>query len=233
VVANRPSPNTMGAVEYRLLMRSPSDSSGVRADGVSRRAGTWPVLALAVLVEACSSGPAPTTYDLSAPTARVHSDLGLQIVVPEPAAVLALSGQQIIVKDESGSISFLGGGQWAASLPSLVQARLVHTFENSSQIRAVARPSSGAVGDLSLASEIRSFEILTPANQAVVQVSVRLISGQAGRILAGRIFTARVPVDTVDGAHAVRGLNEALSSVLLEIVRWVASARPALPLPGA
>lgn len=188
--------------------------------------------ACGLALAACSSGPAPTTYDLSAPAARVRSTIGFQVAVGEPAAVQALSGQQIIVKDAGGTITFLGGAQWAASLPSLVQARLVHTFENASQIRAVARSSSGATGDLTLSSEIRAFEIETPANEAVVQISVRMVSS-GGRIVAGRVFSARVKIDAVDDARAARGLDEALSAVMLDIVRWVASARPAPNPPAA
>lgn len=216
----------MDAVEYLPPMRPIPVPLRLRSGRLRLSGRLWPALALTVAVGACSSGPPPAVYDLSAPSARVRSALPLQVLVAEPAAVQILSGQQIIVKDAGGSISTLGGGQWAASLPSLVQARLIHTFENASQIRAVARPSSGAAGDLTLTSEIRSFEIATPQGQAVVQISVRMLSGN-GRIVAGRIFTGRVPVATIDEPNAARALDEALSGVMLDIVRWVASARPA------
>ena len=208
-------------------MRSPSERSFLHTAGLQRRVWSLPCYALAALVGACSSGPPPATFDLSAPAARVRSSLGLQVLVQEPAAVQALAGQQIIVRDASGAISFLGGAQWAASLPSLVQTRLVHTFENSSQIRAVALPSSGATSDLTLSSELRSFQVVTPAGEALVQIAVRMISSQSGRIVAGRIFTARVPIAAIDGPNAARGLDEALSAGMLDIVRWVSSGRPA------
>jgi cholesterol transport system auxiliary component len=180
---------------------------------------------LAVLAAGCSSGPAPTTYDLSAPTGRVRGAIAGQLVVAEPAAVQVLASQQLIVKDATGSISFLGAGQWADNLPRLVQARLIHTFENSSQLRAVARPSSGAAADVQLMSEIRSFEIQTPATEAVVQISAKLVSDQSGRILNGRIFTSRVPLAAIDAAHAARALDQALSIVMLDVVRWVTESR--------
>ena len=180
----------MDAVEYLPPMRPITDSLRLRSGQLRVSGRLWPVLGLTLVVGACSSGPPPATYDLSAPSARVRSTLPVQVLVAEPAAVQILSGQQIIVKDAGGSISTLGGAQWAASLPSLVQARLIHTFENAAQIRAVARPSSGATGDLTLTSEIRSFEIATPQAQAVVQISVRMLSGN-GRIVAGRIFAFR------------------------------------------
>jgi cholesterol transport system auxiliary component len=187
-----------------------------------RRAGP---VALLTALSACSSGPAPITYDLSAPSGRVRGTVGAQFVVAEPAAVQVLASQQILVKDDAGTVSFLGAAQWADNLPRLIQARLIHTFENASQLRAVARPGSGAVADVQLISEIRSFEVQTPSNEAVVQISAKLVADQNGRILNGRIFTARVPVAAVDAPNAARALDEALSTVMLEIVRWVGSAR--------
>jgi cholesterol transport system auxiliary component len=86
---------------------------------------------------------------LSAASARGRTITG-QVLVGEPAAVQALSAQQILVRDETGTISFLGQSQWADNLPRLVQARLIQTFENASNLKGVARPSSGAVADVQL-----------------------------------------------------------------------------------
>ncbi len=192
------------------------------------------VAVLAALAAACSSGPAPTTYDLSAPTSRIRGASGVQVLVNEPAALQTLSTQQILVKDDSGSVSFIGGGQWADNLPRLIQTRLINTFENASQIRGVARPSSGAVADVQLISELRRFEISTPSNEAVVEISVKIVSDQNGRIVSGRIFRGRAPVATVDAPNAARALDEALSTVMLEIVRWVSgSSLPRREEPGA
>ena len=101
----------------------------------------------------------------------------------EPAALQQLATQQILVKDASGSISFIGGGQWADNLPRLIQTRLINTFENSSQLRGVSRPSSGAVADVQLISELRRFEIATPDNEAVAEISVKIVSDRNGRIV--------------------------------------------------
>jgi cholesterol transport system auxiliary component len=186
-----------------------------------------PVVLLAALAGACSSGPAPTTYDLSAPSSRIRGASGVQVLVNEPAAIQTLATQQILVKDTGGSVSFIGGGQWADNLPRLVQTRLINTFENASQLRGVSRPSSGAVADVQLVSELRRFEVETPSNEAVVEISVKIVSDQTGRIASGRIFRARTPVASVDAANAARALDETLSVVMLDIVRWVSGS----PLP--
>jgi len=214
-------------------MRTPPRSTRSAARPARPHLRLWSAAALAAFAGACSSGPAPTAYDLTAPAGRARGALAMQVAVAEPAALQAFAGQQIIVKDASGTISFLGGGQWADALPRLVQTRLIQTFENASELRAVVRPTSGATADLQLTSEIRSFEVRTPDNQALVQISVKLIGERTGRVLAGRIFTARVPVAAIETPNAARALDEALSAAMLDIVRWVSSARLVTPAPPA
>ncbi|HYI89020.1 MAG TPA: ABC-type transport auxiliary lipoprotein family protein, partial [Beijerinckiaceae bacterium] len=85
-----------------------------------------------------------TNYDLTAPRqVRAGSSAVGQIAVAEPAAVQPLEADRIIVKEPSGAVSAVAGGQWADRLPRLVQSRLIQTFENSSGLRAVTRPGSG------------------------------------------------------------------------------------------
>ncbi|MBM6594487.1 ABC-type transport auxiliary lipoprotein family protein [Microvirga pudoricolor] len=186
-----------------------------------------PVLLLASLAGACSSST-PTTYDLSAPTAQIRGAAGRQILVATPAALQALSAQQIVVKDVSGTVTSLGDGQWADSLPSLIQTRLINTFENASQIRNVSRPSSGAVADAQIISELRSFELRTPNGEAYVEMSVKIVSDIDGKIIAGRIFRASVPVTAINAQVGSRALDQALSVVMLDIVRWVSRS----PIPS-
>lgn len=177
------------------------------------------VILLGGLAVGCST-PAPTTYDLSAPTIKARAATGRQLLVNIPSAVQALASQQIIAKDASGSITFLGDGQWADTLPNLVQTRLINTFENAS-VRGVTRPSSGAVADAQLISELRAFEIATPNDEAVVEISVKIVADQTGRIINSRIFRASAPVGAVNAASAAHALDQALSAAMSDIVRWV------------
>jgi cholesterol transport system auxiliary component len=180
---------------------------------------------LAALVGACSSSP-PTTYDLTAPRQAARGGaLGAQIAVAEPVAVQALEAERILVKDSSGAISFLGGAQWADRLPRLIQARLIQTFENASRIRAVSRPTDRITPDYQLTSEIRAFQIDASTNQAVVEMSVKLVNDRSGRIATARVFSARSAVQTINPQTAAKALDRALSSVLLQIVRWVGTGQ--------
>jgi cholesterol transport system auxiliary component len=57
----------------------------------------------------------------------------------------------------------------------------------------------------------------------VVELSVKIISERGGRIAAANVFYARVPADSANGAAAVNALNDALSRVLVDLVRWTAT----------
>ncbi|HZB38815.1 MAG TPA: ABC-type transport auxiliary lipoprotein family protein [Beijerinckiaceae bacterium] len=176
---------------------------------------------------ACGGGSAVTTFDLTAPRPgpRFGGAPRGQIVVAEPAAIQTLEADRILVKDASGTVSYLSGAQWADRLPKLIQARLINTFENASKLKAVSRPGERVSPDYMLTTEIRAFQIATPAAEAFVEVSARLVHDRSGRIAAGRVFSARVPVAKVDAGHAANGLDAALSKVLLDIVRWVSTGR--------
>jgi cholesterol transport system auxiliary component len=178
---------------------------------------------------ACMSSTPATTYDLTAPRqgARSGGALAGQLAIAEPVSIQALEAERIIVKDASGAVSFLGGGQWADRLPRLVQARLVQTFENGSRIQAVARSGDRIVADYQLTTDIRAFQIESATGEAVVEISARMIQDRTGRILGSRIFASRVPVGSVNAANAAQALDRALSNVLTEIVQWVGTGRSA------
>ncbi len=178
-----------------------------------------------LMLTACSSlSPAPATFDLSAASVRASGLRGL-VIVARPDALQALSGESILVKDSQGGLSFIGGGQWADRLPELVQARLIHTFENSSDLRTVSRPGAGVAAAYTLATEIRAFQIDAASGHAVVEISARLIAQSSGTVVRAKIFRAAVPASPDDAASAAHGLDQALSGVMTDLVRWTAGAR--------
>lgn len=183
---------------------------------------------LAGVLGACTSSGPGATFDLTAPRQGVRSGFsGGQLAVAEPVSIQALEAERIIVKDPSGAVSFLGGGQWADRLPRLIQARLVQTFENGSGVRAVARSGDRIVADYQLTTDIRAFQIEVATGEAVVEISARLIQDRTGRIVNARIFSARSPVASIDPAVAAQALDRALSTVLIDIVRWAGPGRSA------
>jgi len=179
------------------------------------------LLAAVLMLAGCGGGSVPTTYDLSAPRdfGRIGGS-GVSLVVAQPTTVQALDSDRLIVKDSSGALSFLGGAQWADSVPKLVQTRLIQTFENGNRLGSVARPGERIVPDAQLNTDIRSFNIDTASGAAVVEITAKLVGDRSGKVQRARLFSARVPAAAGDGGAAAQALDRALSQVLIEIVRW-------------
>ncbi|GJE16531.1 ABC-type transport auxiliary lipoprotein family protein [Methylobacterium marchantiae] len=186
------------------------------------------ILALACIsafLGGCGGG-APMTFDLAAlPSSGRPSVAARSISVAEPVGLQPFEQDRIIVRQNGGALSFLGGGQWADRLPRLVQTRLIQSLENSGRLKSVSRPGDKIVSDYALISEIRAFDIASGSGEAVVDISAKLITDGTGKVVAARIFTARVPVAKVEAGNAAASLDAALSVVLADIVRWVNSGR--------
>lgn len=176
------------------------------------------VLALA----GCGSGSAPATYDLAAPREGVAQARGRALlVVAEPQALQALDSQRIVVMS-GGGIAYLPDVQWSDRLPKLLQVRLIQTFENGRRIQAIGRPGDRLMPAAQLNSEIRRFGIDATTGEALVEISVKIVNDRSGRILAGEVFTRRVPAGGA-GPAAVPALDQASQEVLRDIVRWVSA----------
>ncbi|MEW6121031.1 MAG: ABC-type transport auxiliary lipoprotein family protein [Pseudomonadota bacterium] len=183
-------------------------------------------LAAALALAACGSTPTPT-FDLSAPAAFAARGAGEgQLVVVMPTALAALDTERILVEPTPGQITYLPEAQWSDRLPALLQARTIQAFENGSKLRRVARPGDGIQPDYQLNLDIRTFGVKVTAGvpEAVVELSAKVIGVTAGKILAARVFSARVPVSTMNGAGATAALDAASNKVLTDVVIW-ASAR--------
>ncbi len=170
-------------------------------------------LAAALIVASCGSAP-PETFDLSAAAVPGAHRLRAQVSVREPIAALDLDSQRILVRTGPETVANLSGAQWSDRLPTLVQTRLVQTFENAHLLKSVGRAGSGFAADYSLELDIRAFELDAKAVQADVDIAAKIVSITGGRVVAARIFKVQVPAAGTSGAQATRALNTALSAVM-------------------
>jgi cholesterol transport system auxiliary component len=188
---------------------------------LARRRRFFPVLLAGlpfVLLAACSSAPV-ATYDLT-PAAGFAARAGRgQLAVLLPDATLPADSDRIVVRTNPLSVAYLSGAQWADKLPSLIQSRLIESFQNAHLLRAVGRP--GMLADFSLQTTIRRFELDAARGDAVVEISAQII-GPTGRIVGGRIFAANVAAAPSDPAVVASALDAALAKVMREIVIWTA-----------
>jgi ABC-type uncharacterized transport system auxiliary subunit len=184
------------------------------------------VAALAVFVAGCSAlggskGP-PPTFDLTAPQHFPHALRAPrgQLVIPDATAIGPLDTDKIVVRPAEGELAALADVQWSERLPRLVQVRAIQTFENAKRMRAVGRPSDRIVADYQLLLDIRAFEILVTGPAAEVIIAAKIVGDRSGRIVAGRVFQARVPASATQGPPAVAALDAAWGKVAVEIVLW-------------
>jgi cholesterol transport system auxiliary component len=177
--------------------------------------------ATALPLAGCGGGPAPTTFDLSAPREGLRRIAGGRraIVVAEPTAVSTLDSERIVVRASNAELTYLPRAQWSDRLPKLVQTRLIQTFENSGRA-AVGRPGDRLAGSYQLLLDIRAFEIRETSRDAFVEVAVKLVNASTGAVSNARLFAAASAVGAIDGAGASQALDQALGRVLADITTW-------------
>lgn len=187
---------------------------------VTRARGAVWLGALLLSLAGCGGG-APTTYDLSAPAATSGGRLGGALVINEPTAILPVDSDRIVIRTGAESVAYLSGAQWADRLPRLVQTRLIETFERSGHLGRVGRP--GLAASYVLVTELRRFEIDVARNEAVVEISARIVSDGAARIVAAQVFSATAPAPATRDGQAAIAIDAALGNVMRRIVAWSAA----------
>jgi phospholipid/cholesterol/gamma-HCH transport system substrate-binding protein len=167
----------------------------------------------------------PVVYDLTAPRSFPAPEKAAeaQLTIAEPTTVLMLDTQKILVRPKAPDNPTFETARWSDSLPKLIQAKLLQSFENSKYVAAVARPFDAISSDYQLLVEIRSFQIdLAPEPVAVVELSAK-IAAENGRIKDQRVFRSTLPAKVTDAASAAGVLNEAFGTVARELVTWAAA----------
>ena len=172
-----------------------------------------------LLIVACATEP-KATYDLSPVAGGFAARAGRgQLAILFPEATLPANSDRIVVRTDAQSIAYLEGAQWVDRLPSLVQSRIIESFQNAHLLRSVGRP--GMLADFSLATTIRRFEFEAARGEAAVEISAQL-TGPSGRIVAGRLFAANVLAPSSEPSAVAGALNAASRQVMREIVTWAA-----------
>jgi phospholipid/cholesterol/gamma-HCH transport system substrate-binding protein len=183
---------------------------------------------LAGLEHAVGGGAAktavPTYYDLTAPKTFPPAEKAMkaQLVVAEPTALVALDTQRIIFAPGAGEGPAVDVAQWSDTIPKMLQARIIQSFENSKYVGAVARPMEGLTADYQLAIDIRSLQIVSgPTGTPVAQVefAVKVVNGN-GRIIGSRTFNAYAPAPDTHAAGAAAAIDKAFGLAATDLVVW-------------
>jgi len=186
-------------------------------------------MAMATVLSGCAGGIIPTTppetYGLSAaPEIAGQTARNRQILISDPTALKALDSEQIVIRPTPSAIEYLANSQWSDRLPNIVQDKLVQAFENSGRVGGVGRPGDGLAIDYKIITSIRAFEIKADAGeQAVVELSAKVLNDRNGVVVASKVFRSSVPVTGSGNAAYVQSLDRAFEVVVQDLVSWTLS----------
>jgi phospholipid/cholesterol/gamma-HCH transport system substrate-binding protein len=165
------------------------------------------------------------TYDLRAPQSlgQPNKTIKGQLAIPEPTAVAMLETQRMLfapTRDVAGFADFL----WADSIPKLLQARLIESFENYDIAHAPLRAADIGQTDFQLLIDVRHFDIATDSNPAAeIGLSARIVD-KNGKAIASRLFQDSEKFDKIEPQAAVSAFNQAFGRIAKELIAWTVQA---------
>ncbi len=192
------------------------------SDGLARNTGKLDNIVAGL--EKMTGGGTPAqkiTYDLRAPKdlGPAKKTLEGRLAIPEPTAVAMLETQRMLfspAKDYPGFADFL----WADSIPKLLQARLIDSFENYDIDHAPLRAADIGQADYQLLLDVRRFRIATDDEPMVeIALSARLVD-KDGKVVASRLFEESQKLDKIEPPAAVEAFNAAFARLAKELISW-------------
>ena len=172
------------------------------------------------------SGPAAApkvTHDLIAPQSfpSPHKAIKGQVAIPVPTAEIMLATQRMMFSPSHDYPDFQTF-QWADSIPQLLQAKLIQSFENYDIAHAPLRPVDGLDVDDQLLIDIRTFDIKTDPDLTVDIGFAARILAKDGHLVGSRVFQQSRKLDKLDPASAVTAFDGAFAAIATDLVTWTA-----------
>jgi cholesterol transport system auxiliary component len=192
------------------------------AGGRFRTGSKTAAAALTLALAACAGGAPSTIFDLTAAKPPAARPLRAQLRVAQPVATADLDSDRILVRETPLTLATLSGARWPDTLPSLLRARIVQSFQNAGLTRSLA--GGGATAEYELDLDIRAFELEAQKAQVHIDVAAKIVALASGRVAAVDIFALRAPVASTDPGAVVPALDQAASTVMARIVAFAAKA---------
>jgi phospholipid/cholesterol/gamma-HCH transport system substrate-binding protein len=198
----------------------------VFSEGLARNTGKLDGIVAGI--EKMTGGGTPaqkTTFDLRAPQnlGPASTTIKGQLAIPEPTAVAMLETQRFLfspAKDYPGFADAL----WADSIPKLLQARLIESFENYDIAHAPLRTTDIGQADFQLVIDVRRFRIATDsAPMAEIGMSARIVD-RSGKVIASRLFEDAERFDKAEPQAAVAAFNDAFGRIARDMIGWTVQA---------
>jgi phospholipid/cholesterol/gamma-HCH transport system substrate-binding protein len=165
------------------------------------------------------------TYDLRAAQgfAAPAKTLKGQLAIPEPTAVAMLETQRFLFSPAKDVPGF-AEAMWADSIPRLLQARLIESFENYDIAHAPLRAADIGQNDFQLLIDVRRFRIATESNPVVeIGLSARILD-KDGKVIASRLFEESEKLDKVEPPAAAAAFSAAFGRLAKNMIGWTVQA---------
>jgi cholesterol transport system auxiliary component len=208
-----------------MTVRMPSPATDaaapVRPRAPPARGMAGAILAAGLLLSACAGSPADS-FDLVAADPPAARPLRAPLRIAEPIAAIDLDSDRILVRTGPQEVATLAGAKWSDRLPLLIQSRLIQTFQNASLLSQVGRRVS-APGGYELDLDIRTFEVDAAQSRVKVDLAVKIVAREGGRVVAAQVFAADAPVASLSAPAVTAALDGALAQVMTQIVAFAAA----------
>jgi phospholipid/cholesterol/gamma-HCH transport system substrate-binding protein len=146
-----------------------------------------------------------------------------QLAIPEPTAVAMLETQRILFSPAKDYPEF-ADVLWADSIPKLLQARLIESFENYDIAHAPLRTADIGQADFQLLIDVRRFRVAIDSEPvAEIGLSARIVDKE-GKVVASRVFEGSEKFAKVEPPAVVAAFNEAFGRVARDMVAWTVGA---------
>jgi phospholipid/cholesterol/gamma-HCH transport system substrate-binding protein len=195
-------------------------------DGLARNTGK--IDSILAGLEKTMGGGTPAqkmTYDLRAPQnpGPMGKTIEGQLAIPEPSAVAMLETQRFLFSP-AGDYPGFADALWADSIPKLLQARLIESFENYDIAHAPLRVADIGQTDFQLLLDVRRFRIATDAGPtAEIGLSARIVD-KNGKVIASRLFEDGEKFDKIEPQAAVAAFSDAFGRIAKEMIAWTVQA---------
>ncbi|MCG8354728.1 MAG: ABC-type transport auxiliary lipoprotein family protein [Kiloniellales bacterium] len=173
--------------------------------------------------------PPPTLYRLT-PKSTFRDDLpnvDWQLVLQTPQADASLNSTRIALQRSPMQVEYYARSSWTDRAPTMVQTLMIESFENSERIVSIGRESVGLRADFVLQSELREFQAEYfdgAVPNAHVNITVKLVRMPTRDIVGSQSFEATMPAAADRLDSVIEAFDEALGSVLRDLVEWTISA---------
>lgn len=200
----------------------------VFSDGLARNTGKLDGIVAGL--ERMTGGGAGNTskviYDLDAPKdfPQPRKPIKGQIVIPEPTGVLMFDTQRVLFVPPGKDHPDFANFQWSDSIPKLLQAKIIQSFENYDAAHAPLRPMDAVNPDYQLLIDVRSFQVTEgPDSTAEIGLSVKIL-GKNGRVVGSRLFQGSGKLANLEPQSVVNAFRDVFDNIATDLVGWTVAS---------